>query len=309
MGLSWPGAAFFPNNRPMATPPISSPPLLWQCGTRTLDLTHRGVIMGILNLTPDSFSDGGAFADPATGVAHALRLVEGGADIIDLGGESTRPGAMPVSEAEELHRVLPVLRALRPQTDALLSIDTSKAEVARQALAEGADIINDVTALRGDPQMPEVVASSTCGVVLMHMLGRPADMQRAPEYADVRATVGEFLEERLRFCLSLGVAAERVCLDPGIGFGKTFAHNRALIVALNRLISPASTPPRPLLLGVSRKSFLAAATERQALGDRLWPGVALTSWGREKGVRIFRVHDVKENLHALRMTEAILSYA
>lgn len=292
--------------------PLTPWPVRWQCGDVSLDLTRQGVIMGILNLTPDSFSDGGNFTDPVRAVDQALQMVEAGANIIDIGGESTRPGAQPVPLQEELRRVLPVLRTLRPKTRALLSIDTSKAEVARQALLEGADIINDVTALQGDAKMPEVVAHSSCGVVLMHMRGTPETMQNAPAYTDVVTEVRDFLQQRVAFCLSLGLSPERLCLDPGICFGKTFAHNCALLQCLADLhVSmehAGQTVWHPLLLGISRKSFLAASSGATSVAERLWPGLALTALGREKGVRIFRVHDVRENLHALRVTEAILHY-
>jgi dihydropteroate synthase len=278
-----------------------------------LDLRDKGLVMGIVNLTPDSFSDGGKFFSPEAALAHALALVEEGAAILDLGGESTRPGAARVSLEEELARVCPVLKKLRPRTEALISIDTTKAEVARQALELGADIINDISALQEDPAMMELVAGSDCGVVLMHRQGTPQTMQLNPHYEDVVGEVREFLGRRLVEVEAAGIDPSRVVLDPGIGFGKTRRHNLSLLRELEELTSL----PRPLLLGVSRKSFLADFVERDgpddpgvagggAALDRHWPGVALTSLGRERGVRIFRVHEVRDHLHALRMTEAIL---
>ena len=261
--------------------------------------------MGILNVTPDSFSDGGKFSGAEDAVAHALRMESEGAEIFDIGGESARPGAEPVDAEEEMRRVLPVLRCLRRQTRALLSIDTTKAVVARACLDAGADIINDISALSSDPGMPAAVAGSGCGIVLMHMKGTPRTMQTAPEYPDVVAEVGAFLASRLRLAESEGIDPVRVVLDPGIGFGKTFEHNQRLLAATSRLASTG----RPVLIGVSRKSFLGAAAAAPEVSMRLWPGVAITSFCRERGALIFRVHDVRENLHALRMTEAILSSA
>lgn len=261
--------------------------------------------MGILNLTPDSFSDGGQYRRPEDAVDHALQMVEEGAEILDLGGESSRPGADPVPLEEELHRVLPVLRLLRRQTSAAISIDTYKAETARQAIDAGADIINDISALRGDPAMVEVAAKSNCGVILMHMQGNPKTMQQAPVYTNAVSEVRDFLLERAEFALESGVSREAICLDPGFGFGKSFEHNGQLLQYLAELAEPGY----PLLIGISRKSYLATVTGEHAMEARLWPGVALTSFCREKGARIFRVHDVLPNLHALRMTESILQYA
>lgn len=273
----------------------------WRFGSHDLDLTHRGLIMGVVNVTPDSFSDGGRFSDPGRAVEHALALLEQGADILDIGGESTRPGAEPVSEAEELRRVLPVIRAVRSQTQALISIDTMKAAVARAALAAGADIINDVTGLRGDAGMLRVAAESRAGMVVMHMSGTPQTMQEDPRYDDVVAEVRSYFVQRLRVLEHEGIDPLRVVLDPGFGFAKTVAHNLALLRHLPQLCTL-----RPLLVGVSRKSTLAKVVGSEALSDRYWPTIALTSHAREHGARILRVHDVKPNREALRMTEAIL---
>ena len=259
--------------------------------------------MGVLNVTPDSFSDGGRFSGPEAAVEHGLRMESEGAEILDIGGESTRPGASPVDADEELRRVLPVVRALRGQSGALLSIDTTKAVVARACLDEGVDILNDISALTADPGMPALAARERCGVVLMHMRGTPRTMQSAPDYRDVVGEVEAYLESRLRAAGDAGIDPARVALDPGIGFGKTFEHNRLLLAATARFAAVG----RPLLVGVSRKSFLGAAAEAPDVSQRLWPGVAMTAFCRGQGARIFRVHDIRENLHALRMTEALLS--
>jgi dihydropteroate synthase len=276
--------------------------MTWRIGTRTLDLTSRGLIMGIVNVTPDSFSDGGRFADPGRAVEHALAMVAGGADILDIGGESTRPGAEPVGETEELRRVLPVIRALRSQSPVLISIDTIKASVARAALDAGADIINDVTGLRGDAAMVRLAAESDCGLVAMHMIGDPQTMQNAPRYENVVAEVLGYLEDRLRVLTRAGIAAERIVLDPGFGFGKTIDHNLDLLRHLPDLI----ISDRPLLIGVSRKSMIGKVLHSTDMAERYWPTVALTAHAREHGARIIRVHDVKPSAQALRMIEAIL---
>ena len=274
----------------------------WRFGNHDLDLTHRGLIMGIVNVTPDSFSDGGRFNDHGRAVEHALTLIAEGADILDIGGESTRPGAEPVDEAEELRRVLPVIRAVRSQTSALISIDTMKAAVARAALDAGADIINDVTGLRGDSAMPRLAAETKAGIVVMHMTGTPQTMQANPHYDDVVIEVRSWFENRLRLLENEGIAPERVVLDPGFGFGKTLEHNLALMRDLPQL----SVSDRPLLVGVSRKSMIAKVLHTDAMEDRFWPTIALSAYARENGARIVRVHDVKPNREALRMMEAIL---
>ena len=259
--------------------------------------------MGILNVTPDSFSDGGAFPEFGRATARALEMLNDGAGIIDIGGESTRPGAEPVPVDEELRRVLPVVEALRARApDCLISIDTSKAAVAAAALERGAAIINDVTALRGDPAMAETVARAGAGVVLMHMQGAPPTMQQRPAYGDVVAEVRAFLTERLGAALVAGIPRECIALDPGIGFGKTAEHNLALLRELGTL----GVDGRPLVLGVSRKALLAKFTGSSELAERLWPTVAMTALAREKGVVVLRVHDVRPNVAALRVAEALL---
>lgn len=258
--------------------------------------------MGIVNVTPDSFSDGGRFNDAGRAVEHAFTLLAEGADILDIGGESTRPGAEPVEEAEELRRVLPVIRAVRSQTKALISIDTMKAAVARAALDAGADIINDVTGLRADAAMPRLAAETKAGLVVMHMTGTPQTMQANPHYDDVVTEVHAYFESRLRLLAHEGIDLERVVLDPGFGFGKTLEHNLALMRDLSHVAAL-----RPLLIGVSRKSMIGKVLHSDAMSDRYWPTIALTAHAREHGARIVRVHDVKPNVQALRMMEAILN--
>jgi len=278
--------------------------VIWKIRDRELDLSRRALVMGIINATPDSFSDGGSFLNPADAVAHGKKLVAEGAEILDIGGESTRPGAESVSASEEMDRVLPVIRALRRESEVMISIDTSKATVARAALEAGADIINDVTGLRGDPEMPQLAASSQAGVVIMHMQGEPRTMQVAPRYDDVVREVGEFFRQALDQAVECGIDPMRIALDPGIGFGKTPEHNRCLLANLSAFLEFQ----RPLLVGLSRKSFLGWLIGSSKMEDRFWPGVALTSLCRERGARIVRVHDVKSHTDALRMTEAILGH-
>lgn len=258
--------------------------------------------MGILNVTPDSFSDGGDFLSHETAVVHAQQMEAEGAGIIDIGGESTRPGAAAVDEAEELRRVVPVIRALRARSEVLISIDTSKARVAGEAVKAGADIINDVTALQGDPAMMEVAGASGAGVVLMHMQGEPRTMQQNPHYDDVGGEIAFYLEQRIRAAEQGGIIAERIAIDPGIGFGKKPIHNLTLLRSLEKFAGLG----RPLLIGVSRKSFLGKLADATTIEERFWPSVALTSYGREHGARIFRVHEPKPHYEAMRMTEAIL---
>ncbi len=274
----------------------------WLIHDKHHETFKRGMVMGIVNVTPDSFSDGGRYFDVANAVQHGRELLQQGADILDIGGESTRPGAEPVSAEEEIRRVVPVIGALRAQSRVLISVDTFKAEVAEAALAAGADIINDVSGLLHDPRMIEIARRSKAGVVLMHMKGEPRTMQQNPVYADVVAEVAAFFEGRLRGLEAAGIDPRRVALDPGIGFGKKLEHNLALLRALPEL----RVQGRPLLLGVSRKSMIGTLVGSEKMEDRAWPTVALTCYARERGVGIVRVHDVKPNLEAMRMTEAIL---
>ena len=258
--------------------------------------------MGILNVTPDSFSDGGTHFEIEPALIHARRMIAEGAELIDIGGESTRPGAAVVAAAEEIARTVPVIAALRAEWAGLISIDTTKAIVAQAALAAGADIVNDVSGLLADPGMAEVCAASGCGVVAMHMQGSPQTMQAAPRYADVVAEVREFFEHRFAALTASGLDPTALCFDPGIGFGKNLTHNLTLLGALGEL----SVAGRPLLLGVSRKSFIGKILGTAELDAREWPTVAITSHAREQGVMLHRVHSVKPNVEALRMTEAIL---
>jgi len=255
-------------------------------------------IMGILNVTPDSFSDGGAFLDSDAAVTHGNRLVAEGADILDIGGESTRPGADPVSQDEELWRVVPVLEGLN-ETGAQLSIDTMKPGVAIRALEAGATIVNDVTAFRFAPEMAQLVAETGATACLMHMLGEPRTMQLNPTYDDVVSDVKAFLEERLGFATQEGIPEEKVWLDPGIGFGKTLDHNLELLRRLDELAAIG----RPLVIGTSRKSFLAKLTGRD-VAERLAGTIATNVLALERGATIFRVHDVAEVGDALKVAAA-----
>ena len=254
--------------------------------------------MGIVNVTPDSFSDGGRFLDPEAAIEHGRALLAEGADILDVGGESTRPGAPGVGAAEELERVLPVIEGVSG-TGARISIDTSKADVAERALAAGAEIVNDVTAL-SDPRMAVVCSAAGAGLILMHMKGTPRTMQRDPTYDDVVAEVGDFLARRLEVALEGGVAAEAVWLDPGIGFGKTIDHNLDLIRGLGELRKLG----RPIVLGASRKSFIGSISGRP-VGERLGGSLAAAVLGAERGAAILRVHDVGPTREALMVAAAI----
>ena len=283
----------------------TNPQIIWRTRTREFDLTHRGVVMGILNVTPDSFSDGGRFVDLGSALTHADGMIAHGAEIIDVGGESTRPGAVPVDEQEELRRVIPIAEELAKRSGHgdrfVISIDTMKPAVARAAMSAGASVINDVGGFR-ENEMVEAAKESGAGVVIMHMQGEPRTMQDAPSYADVCVAVRDFFCESLRRCVASGVPATNTAFDPGIGFGKTPQHNLALLQRMNDL----ALPGRPLAIGVSRKSFIGKVLGLSAPEDREWPTVALTCHSRERGARVFRVHDVKPNVEALRMTEAIL---
>ena len=257
-------------------------------------------VMGVLNVTPDSFSDGGLFVHPEAAVRQGVAMAAEGAAIVDVGGESTRPGSDPVSVEQEIDRVVPIVEALRGKVAARISVDTSKAEVARRALAAGAAIVNDVTALRDDPARAGVVADAGCPVCLMHMLGAPKTMQDDPRYGDVVDEVLRFLEERLAFAVAHGVAEEQVLLDPGIGFGKTLEHNLLLLRHIERFVALG----RPVVLGASRKRFLGAILDAEPQ-DRLFGTVATTVMGALAGAAVFRVHDVRPNVEALRVTEAV----
>jgi dihydropteroate synthase len=257
-------------------------------------------LMGVVNVTPDSFSDGGLYLDPEAAIAHGRELAAAGAEILDVGGESTRPGAEAVSEEEELRRVVPVIRGLRG-LDCDVSVDTSKARVAETALDAGAAIVNDVTALRGDQEMAEVCAEGGATVVLMHMLGEPRTMQDDPRYEDVVAEVKAFLVERLEAAVAAGIAEERIWLDPGIGFGKTATHNMELLRRLGELRELG----RPLVIGASRKSFIGRVDGAGA-GERLGGTIASSVLAAAEGAEVLRVHDVAEVRQALVVATAIL---
>ncbi|MGC8991307.1 MAG: dihydropteroate synthase [Verrucomicrobiia bacterium] len=273
----------------------------WQARGHRFDFPRRALVMGILNVTPDSFSDGGKYFDVSAAVDRAREMAAEGAEIVDIGGESSRPFATPVDEAEELRRVMPVIERLVGSVPVALSIDTRKPCVARAALEAGASIVNDIEANRDDPEMWEVVARYGAGYVCVHMQGKPENMQQNPQYADVVGEVGEFFEGRLGRLAAAGVAAEQVVLDPGIGFGKTVEHNLQLLAGLDsyrRFL-------RPLLIGVSRKSFIGRLLGVD-VDKRLAGSLACAVWARWLGVEIVRAHDVATTLQALRMTEALL---
>jgi dihydropteroate synthase len=271
---------------------------------RRLTLGPRTWLMGVINVTPDSFSDGGAYFDAGKAVDRGLELAAEGADIIDVGGESTRPGSRPVAEAEEIGRVVPVIAALRARIPGLISVDTTKAAVAQAALDAGADIVNDTSAFRFDPAMPGVVARAEAGVVLMHMQGTPLTMQDAPHYDDLIGEVRAFLSDRLRVAAAAGIPAERVIVDPGIGFGKTLDHNLEIL----RRQEAFHTLGRPLLLGFSRKAFLGKILDRPP-AERLEGTIAAAVLSVERGAHILRVHDAGPVARAVRTAEAILGSA
>ena len=274
--------------------------LVWQLRDRTLEITSRPEVMGVLNVTPDSFSDGGAFFDPQIAIAHGLRLVAEGATILDIGGESSRPRAAPISTEEELARVLPVVRELVGQITIPISIDTVKPDVARQCLEAGAQIINDIRAFR-DPEMLAVASEHRGGVVVMHMQGEPATMQDRPHYTDVVREVAKFFEERLHTLAKAGIAHEAVCLDPGIGFGKTLDHNLELLANLGEFTRFG----RPICLGVSRKGFIGTLCGRP-VEERMPGSVAVACFAAARGqAHVLRVHDVAPTRDAVVLLEAI----
>ena len=287
--------------------------------------TTRALVMGVLNVTPDSFSDGGKFLDVERAVAHGKAMAEAGADIIDVGGESTRPGSQPVNAEEELRRVLPVIERLHPHSEGhasawppfpdgrdearpserrgfVISVDTTKAAVAERALAAGAQIVNDISALRFDPRMVAVVREHGAGVVLMHMQGTPEAMQENPRYADVLGEVMGFLRARIAFALDRGIRREQIAIDPGIGFGKTVEHNLVLLARLDEF----QTLGCAVLVGPSRKSFIGKLLNRQP-EERIWGTAAAVAWAIAQGVHVVRVHDVAEAVDVVRMVEAIRS--
>jgi dihydropteroate synthase len=266
----------------------------------SLDFSRRTAIMAILNVTPDSFYDGGRRLDPGKAIADGIEMAAAGADVIDIGGESTRPGARPVPADEELERVLPVIRALRGAVSIPISIDTTKASVARAALAQGADIVNDISALRFDPDMAGLVAAAKAPVILMHMQGTPRTMQAAPRYDDVVREVGNFLAARIQYAVERGVERDKIVVDPGFGFGKTLEHNLALLRGLPALAALG----QPLLAGVSRKTFIGKILGLEP-GERLEGSLAAAVAAVLGGANIIRAHDVKETRRAVRIADAI----
>lgn len=270
---------------------------------RTLDLGSRTHIMGILNVTPDSFSDGGQFAGRDAAVAHARTLAADGADIIDIGGESTRPGALPLSEDEELRRVIPVIERVVSETPVPVSIDTYKSGVARKALAAGASIVNDISGLRFSPDMAAIVADHGASLVLMHIKGTPRDMQTNPVYGDVVVEVMEYLDESAAMALKAGVGRDRILIDPGIGFGKTLQHNLEIISRLDEFKALGF----PIVMGTSRKRFIGAVLNIAEPKDRVEGTAATIALSIERGAQVIRVHDVKYMTKVARMTDAIIT--
>jgi dihydropteroate synthase len=265
-----------------------------------IGMEERPLLMGIVNVTPDSFFDGGRFLDREAAVAHAVRLVEEGADLLDVGAESTRPGAVPIDEAEERRRLIPVVSAVAKVVSTPISVDTSKAVVARAAIDAGATIVNDVTALRHDPEMVELVAQTGAGVVLMHMQGNPRTMQQAPTYQDVVEDVAAFLAQRAQYAMERGVAQRQIIVDPGIGFGKVLVHNLDLLARLRTFTRLGF----PLLVGVSRKSFIGRLVD-QPVQDRVWGTAAAVALAVEQGAQILRVHDVGAMRDVVKVAAAI----
>jgi dihydropteroate synthase len=276
----------------------------WKIGDTIVDLSQRSMIMGVLNVTPDSFSDGGEFFSVEKAVARGLQIAAEGAQILDIGGGSTRPGAEPVTTEEELRRVIPVIERLRDKIGIFISVDTSKSDVAEAALDAGATIVNDVTGGRGDARMMQLVVKKNAAFIIMHMQGNPRTMQVAPRYDDVVAEVADFFRQQYERALECGIDPMAMAFDPGIGFGKTLAHNLELLANLERL----RVENQPIAIGVSRKAFLGKLTKAADARDRVAPTVALTSLLRSRGANVFRVHDVLENMAALRITEAVLEH-
>jgi len=273
----------------------------WTFGTHTLDCS-RPVLMGVINTTPDSFSDGGEFFDPSVAVSHARQLVDDGADILDIGGESTRPGSESVPVDEELRRVIPAIEGIRGAgVDVPISIDTRKLKVARKAVDAGASIVNDITALRDDPDIADFIAQKRLGVVLMHMLGTPRMMQKDPTYSDVIAEIGEFFDERMNFALGRGIPGENIVLDPGIGFGKRLEHNLRIMNECGSWLKFG----RPILIGPSRKRFIGELLDVDVT-DRLYGTIGACVASLASGARIFRVHDVRAVRDALNVAFSIM---
>lgn len=276
-------------------------PTTWSCGRFHFDFTkhYRPLVMGILNATPDSFSDGGRYRTAKDAIAHAEHMIHNGADLIDIGGESTRPGAVPVGLQEELDRVLPIIEALK-DCGVPLSIDTYKSETMRQALAAGVDCVNDIWALRQEGSIEVITNNSNCGVILMHMQRDPLTMQFNPDYQDVVSEVKQFLDERARLLLSKGFDRSRIAIDPGFGFGKELEHNLEMLSKFRAFTKLAY----PVLAGISRKSMIGRITGKEA-NDRIAPSVAAVIMAADRGAKIVRVHDVAETTDALKLWESV----
>ena len=273
----------------------------WRCRDGLLPVFDRTHVMGILNVTPDSFSDGGLFSDPEAAIGRGIEMASDGADIIDIGGESTRPGADPISSEEEMRRVLPVVDGLARRTDAVISIDTTKAVVAEAAIDAGAAIINDVSAMRFDARMKEVARVSGAGVVLMHMVGEPRTMQQDPRYEDVVREVRQALDQWAAAANKSGISRESIAIDPGIGVGKTAAHNLLLLKEIRELTELSKYP---VVVGPSRKSFIGTTLDLP-VEERLEGTAAVVAWAVANGAHVVRVHDVKEMVRVTRMVEAV----
>jgi dihydropteroate synthase len=276
----------------------------WKLARRSLAYGERTLVMGVLNITPDSFSDGGKFYSPERALEHALEMIEAGADIIDIGGESTRPGSAFVSEAEELQRVIPVIKELTRETSAPISVDTTKSSVASATLAAGAEIINDISALRFDPAIADEVAKAAAGLLLMHSRGTPKTMQQLPPVEDILSEVISGLRESIVIAQQHGVALESIAIDPGIGFGKTAEQNVELIARLDQLV--AEFARFPIMIGTSRKSFIGKLLDNAPADQRLYGTIASIAASVLKGAHIVRVHDVKATVDAVRVVDAIL---
>jgi len=271
------------------------------CRQKVLPLSDKTIIMGIINVTPDSFSDGGQYLDPSCAVEHGLAMFDQGAAIIDVGGESSQPGAQPVEPKEQIKRVIPVISQLSRRSDIIISIDTTSSKVAEAALEAGASIINDISALRFDKKMASLAAKDKVPVVLMHMQGEPYSMQVKPAYKDVVQEVKAFLKQRIEFAVSAGIQREQIIIDPGIGFGKTVEHNLLLMKHLKDFSELAA----PILIGPSRKSFIKSVLSIEHPQDRLWGTAAAVAWCAANGAQMVRVHDVPQMAQVIKLTAAI----
>ena len=274
----------------------------WHCNKKTISLGENTLVMGILNTTPDSFSDGGLFNSARKGLKKAVKMAEEGADIIDIGGESTRPGAKKIDVAEEINRTIPIIKLIRQELpNILVSIDTTKSQVAEKALQAGADIVNDISAMTFDPKIKQIIKKYNAGLILMHMQGTPQDMQINPQYKDVYSDVKNFLSKKYKEAEEAGINRQSIILDPGIGFGKSLEHNLTLLKSLDRL-----TNEMPILLGLSRKSFIGSILNRANPNERLSGGLAANAFAIMKGAHILRVHDVLETCDLCKMMDNLL---